>query len=95
MSVAEQNKIIKELNITEHSLTYPFALRDAINNAKSGNEPVAFVKFTPSAPKIIMPVIEKEVQKKDLKTTEPKVEIKNNKFMLMQYFSQSDPYLMR
>jgi len=86
MSVAEQNKIIKELNITEKTLCYPFALKDAINNAKSGNEPVAFVKFTPSSPKIIMPVIKKEVQKKDLKTTEPKVEIKEQQIYVDAIF---------
>jgi hypothetical protein len=91
MSVAEQNKIIKELNITEHSLTYPFALRDAINNAKSGNEPVAFVKFTPSSPKVIMPVIKKEVQKKDLKTTEPKVEIREQQVYVDAIFLPIKP----
>ncbi|HQL66764.1 MAG TPA: hypothetical protein PK151_04375 [Caldisericia bacterium] len=86
MPVNEQNQKIKELNITEKTLCYPFALKDAINNAKSGNEPVAFVKFTPSSPKIIMPVIKKEVQKKDLKTTEPKVEIKEQQIYVDAIF---------
>lgn len=70
MSVNEQNQKIKELNITEKTLCYPFALKDAINNAKSGNEPVAFVKFTPSSPKVIMPSVRKELQKKELKQGE-------------------------
>lgn len=90
MSVSEINKKIKEFGITEKTLVYPHELRDMINNS-SEQDPVAFIKFTPSAPKVIMPAIKKEKQSDKLNTEEEKVEIEPQQIFIDSIFLPIKP----
>jgi len=88
MSVNDVNKYIKDLKITDRTLIYPFELKDAINSSIT-SQSISFVKFTPSSPKIKMPVL---VKKSDTGIPqEESTEVKEQQVMIDAIFLPIKP----